>query len=92
MAGQTRGQHALVCLPTIPLLSLPLLAALLLALRHGAPTSRGAAGVRPGSPRADSQRRFMRRIASTIGAPWYTIAIGAVTVSGAMLGRRLLRW
>ncbi|MEX2035399.1 MAG: NrsF family protein [Xanthobacteraceae bacterium] len=90
------GDNSLICLTAIPLLSLPLLAAMLLALRHGAPTSRGAAGAAAGliagglaaalyaTQCIDDSPLFV--------ATWYTIAIGAVTVLGAALGRRLLRW
>lgn len=90
------GDNSLICLTAIPLLSLPLLAAMLLALRHGAPTSRGAAGAAAGliagglaaalyaTQCIDDSPLFV--------ATWYTIAIGAVTVLGAALGRRLLLW
>jgi len=90
------GTKSLICLTAIPLLSLPLLAALLLALRQGAPTSRGAAGAAAGlvagglaaalyaTQCIDDSPLFV--------ATWYSIAIGAVTALGAVLGRRLLRW
>jgi hypothetical protein len=90
------GSNSLICLTAIPLLSLPLLAAVLLALRQGAPTSRGAAGAAAGlvagglaaalyaTQCIDDSPLFV--------AVWYTIAIGVVTVLGAVLGKRLLRW
>lgn len=90
------GSNSLVCLTTIPLLSLPLLAALLLALRHGAPTSRGAAGAAAGLAAGGLSAALYATHciddSPFFVATWYTIAIGTVTVSGAMLGRRLLRW
>ncbi len=90
------GRNSYICIIAIPLLSLPLLAAMLLALRHGAPTSLGAAGAAAGlvagglaaslyaTQCVDDSPLFV--------ATWYTIAIGAVTVLGAFLGRLLLRW
>lgn len=90
------GSNSLVCLTAIPLLSLPLLAALLLALRHGAPTSRGAAGAAAGLV-AGGLAAALYAMQCTDDSPlfvatWYSIAIGVVTVFGAVLGRRLLRW
>jgi hypothetical protein len=90
------GDNSLICLTAIPLLSLPLLAAMLLALRHGAPTSRGAAGAAAGLV-AGGLAAALYATHCTDDSPlfvatWYSIAIGAVTVLGAVLGRRLLRW
>lgn len=90
------GSNARICLTAIPLLSLPLLAALLLALRHGAPTSRTAAGAAAGLV-AGGLAAALYATHCTDDSPlfvatWYSIAIGAVTVLGALLGRRLLRW
>lgn len=90
------GSNSRICLTAIPLLSLPLLAALLLALRHGAPTSRGAAGAAAGLV-AGGLSAALYATHCTDDSPlfvatWYTIAIAAVTVLGAILGRRLLRW
>lgn len=90
------GTNSLICLTAIPLLSLPLLAALLLALRQGAPTSRGAAGAAAGLV-AGGLAAAIYATECIDDSPlfvafWYSIAIGAVTVLGALLGRRLLRW
>ena len=90
------GSNAGICLTAIPLLSLPLLAALLLALRHGAPTSRAAAGAAAGLV-AGGLGAALYATHCTDDSPlfvafWYSIAIGAVTVLGAVLGRRLLHW
>ena len=90
------GSNSLVCLTAIPLLSLPLLAAMMIALRQGAPTSHAAAGAAAGlvagglaaalyaTQCIDDSPLFV--------ATWYSIAIGAVTILGAALGWRLLRW
>lgn len=90
------GDNSLACLTAIPLLSLPLLAALLLALRHGAPTRHGLAGAMAGLV-ASGLAAALYATQCTDDSPlfvatWYSIAIGAVTVLGAVFGRRLLRW
>ena len=90
------GSNSFVCLTAIPLLSLPLLAALLLAMRHGAPTSPGAAGAAAGLV-AGGLAAALYGLQCIDDSPlfvavWYSIAIAAVTVLGALLGRRLLRW
>ncbi len=90
------GNNSLVCLTAIPLLSLPLLAATLLALNRGAPTSRSAAGAAAGLI-AGGLAAALYATQCTDDSPlfvaaWYSIAIGAVAVLGALLGRRLLRW
>jgi hypothetical protein len=90
------GDNSLVCLIAIPLLSLPLLAALLLALRHGAPMQHGLAGAMAGLV-AGGLAAALYAMQCTDDSPlfvatWYSIAIGVVTVFGAVLGRRLLRW
>lgn len=90
------GANSFICLTAIPLLSLPLLAALLLALRHGAPASGGAAGAVAGLAAGG----FAAALYATqcvddsplFVATWYTIAIGAVAILGAVLGRQVLRW
>ena len=90
------GDNSFICLTAIPLLSLPLLAAMLLALRHGAPTLRGAtgaaAGLVAGGLAAGLYATQCIDDSPLFVATWYSIAIGAVTVLGASLGRRLLRW
>lgn len=90
------GSNSLICLTAIPLLSLPLLGVLLLALRHSAPTSRAAAGAVAGLV-AGGLAAALYATHCTDDSPlfvafWYSIAIGAVTLLGAVLGRRLLRW
>ncbi|MDO8877230.1 MAG: NrsF family protein [Pseudolabrys sp.] len=90
------GSNALICLTVIPLLSLPLLAALLLVLRRGAPTSRAAAGAVAGLV-AGGLGAALYATHCTDDSPlfvavWYSIAIGGVTVLGAALGRSVLRW
>lgn len=90
------GGNALFCLFFVPLLSLAPLAALLFILRNGAPenpTSAGAAaGLAAGAIAAAIYAWHCPDDSPLFLATWYTIAIGAVTAVGALLGRRLLRW
>jgi hypothetical protein len=90
------GSMSMMCVTAIPLLSLPLLATTLLALRQGAPTKCGTAGAVAGLV-AGGLAAALYGIQCIDDSPlfvatWYTLSIGAVTALGAVLGRRLLRW
>ncbi len=90
------GRNALLCLVSIPLMAAPILVALLVAVRRGAPTRPAVAGAAVGL------------LAASLGATlyaahciddsplfvfvWYGIAITGVTALGAALGARVLRW
>jgi hypothetical protein len=90
------GHNAVFCLIVIPALSLAPLAAVLYALRRGAPTHPAIAGAVGGLLSAG--------IAATLYAShcpddsplflaaWYTIGIILMTGIGALLGSRILRW
>ena len=90
------GRNALFCLFFVPVLSLAPLSGLFWALKKGAPQSPAAAGASAGLAAGaiaaaiyawhcpDDSPLFI--------ATWYTSAIATVTVVGALLGRRLLRW
>lgn len=90
------GRSAAFCLFFIPVLSLAPLAVLILALREGAPEHPALAGAAAGLAAsaigaavyawhcADDSPLFV--------ATWYSLAIGLVTVAGALAGRRWLRW
>ena len=90
------GSNSLTCLTAIPLMSLPLLAAALVGLRHGAPTgpavtgaiagllSAGLAATLYASHCTDDSPLFV--------ATWYTIATALVTVIGALAGPKVLRF
>lgn len=90
------GRNALFCLFFVPVLSLAPLSGLFWALKKGAPQSPAAAGASAGLVAGaiaaaiyawhcpDDSPLFI--------ATWYTSAIATVTVVGALLGRRLLRW
>jgi hypothetical protein len=94
--GYLVGSNALLCLSVIPLLSVPTAAALLLAMRRGAPTQPRVAGAFCGLVAAG--------VAATIYAShcvddsplfvatWYTLAVVFVTCVTAGIGGRLLRW
>jgi len=90
------GRNAWTCLTSIPLMALPLLAAALLGLRHGAPTrpavtgaiagllSAGLAATLYASHCTDDSPLFV--------ATWYTIAAALVAAIGALAGPRVLRF
>jgi hypothetical protein len=90
------GSNSKVCMTAIPLMSLPLLIASLVGLRHGAPTrpaitgaiaglvSAGLAATLYASHCTDDSPLFV--------ATWYTIAAALVTAVGALAGSRVLRF
>ncbi len=90
------GSNSRTCLTWIPLLSLPLLAAALMALRRGAPSrpamagafagllSAGFAGALYASHCPDDSPLFV--------AAWYTIATVLVAAIGALAGSRILKF
>jgi hypothetical protein len=90
------GQNSSVCMTAIPAMSLPLLAAALVGLRHGAPTRPTLAGAIAGllsaglaatvyaSHCTDDSPLFV--------ATWYTIATALVTAVGALAGSKVLRF
>jgi len=90
------GSNSRVCLTAVPLLSLPLLAASLIGLRHGASTrpalegamagmlSAGLAATLYASNCTDDSPLFV--------ATWYTLATALVTAIGALVGSRVLRF
>ena len=96
MMMRLMGKNSWNCLTWIPLMALPLLAAALLGLRHGAPTRPAAAGAIAGLLSAG--------LAATLYAShctddsplfvvtWYTIAAALVASVGALAGARVLRF
>ena len=89
------GSNSRICMTAVPLMSLPLLAAALIGLRHGAPSrpaltgavagllSAGLAATLYASHCTDDSPLFV--------ATWYTIATALVTAIGALAGSRVLR-
>ena len=90
------GSNSRVCMMAIPLMSLPLLAAALIGLRHGAPArpavtgaiagllSAGLAATLYASHCTDDSPLFV--------ATWYSIATAVVAAIGALAGSRVLRF
>lgn len=90
------GQNWLVCLTTVPILSMPPLAALLIALKRGAPTSPERTGAVAGLVAA-GLGATLYAARCTDDSPlfvviWYSIAAGMVSLAGMLIGRWLLRW
>ncbi len=92
LMGQSNGQ----CLGFITLMSVPLLAVSLWALRTGASTrpmlSGAVAGLLSGGAAAVVYSVHCTEDSPLFYAVWYILAILAVAVVGALLGARLLRW
>jgi hypothetical protein len=90
------GRNWIHCLLAIPALSIPTLAALLYVLRDSAPSNPGLAGAVAGLASAGVAATYYASNCTDDSplfvATWYTLAIMLVTLAGALLGRRLLRW
>ncbi|WP_400769778.1 NrsF family protein [Methylosinus sporium] len=90
------GHNARACVLLIPLIATGPLAILMLALRRGAPsrpTLAGAvAGLVAGALAASFYATHCTDDSPLFVAVWYSLAIGIVTLAGAALGARLLRW
>jgi hypothetical protein len=90
------GHNALLCLGSIPLLSLAPLAAMLGALRAGAPrfpaTAGAVAGLLAGGMGATLYATHCTDDSPLFVALWYPIGIGLIALLGAAAGRRVLRW
>jgi hypothetical protein len=90
------GHTSRFCLTAISLMSLPLLAAALWALRRGAstrPTLTGAAaGLLSGGTAAAIYAIHCTEDSPLFYAFWYVLAILLATALGALAGRRVLRW
>jgi hypothetical protein len=90
------GSNSKVCMTAIPLMSLPLLAAALIGLRHGAPTRPAIAGAIAGLLSAGLAATLYASHCTDDSplfvATWYTIATALVTAVGALAGSRVLRF
>src|SRR5437879_11530362 len=89
------GNNSRLCRIAIPLMSLPLLAAALVGLRHGAPTRPAVAGAIAGLLSAGLAATLYASHCTDDSplfvATWYTIATASVTAIGAGAGSRVLR-
>jgi hypothetical protein len=89
------GSNALVCLTAIPALSLPLLIAALIGLRHGAATrpmlAGAVAGLVAGAIAATFYASHCVDDSPLFVTTWYLLALALVTFVGALAGRWMLR-
>lgn len=90
------GHNSRVCLTAIPVMSLPLLAAALVGLRHGATTRPALAGAAAGMLSAGLAATFYASHCTDNSplfvATWYTIGTALITAIGALIGSRVLRF
>jgi hypothetical protein len=90
------GNSSGVCSERILLLSLPILAAMLFALRRLAPVQPGYAGALAGLFAGAAGTMVYALHCDESAAPfvalWYTLGMAAVGAIGGLLGNRLLRW
>ena len=90
------GVNAKYCLALIPLLAAAPLASLLLAMRQGAPSSPGwagaLAGLLAGAIAAGLYATHCPDDSPLFLATWYPLAIAIVTMLGAAIGARVLKW
>ena len=90
------GHSIPVCLPSIALLSVPMLAGLILAMRRAAPVRPTRAGMLAGLV-AGCASAALYSLYCTVDTPlfyvlWYSTGVAIVTLAGAVAGRSLLRW
>jgi hypothetical protein len=90
------GANALHCLTVVPLFSLPPLAALIWALREGAPSYPALTGALAGAASAGVAATLYASNcpddSPLFVATWYPLATAFVMALGALAGRAWLRW
>src|SRR5882757_3509700 len=90
------GSNSRVCMTAIPLMSLPILAAALIGLRHGAPARPAVAGAIAGMLSAGLAATLYASHCTDDSplfvATWYTISTALVSTIGALAGSKLLRF
>lgn len=90
------GSNSKICLTLVPLMSLPLLAAALFGLRHGAPARPAVAGAIAGLLSAGLAATLYASHCTDDSplfvATWYTIAVALVAAIGALAGSKVLRF
>lgn len=90
------GRNWMHCLMAIPALSIPTLGALLYVLRESAPSNPALAGAVAGLVSAGVAATYYASNCTDDSpmfvATWYTLAVAIVTLVGALVGGRLLRW
>jgi hypothetical protein len=90
------GSNSKVCMTAVPMMSLPLLVASLIGLRHGAttrPALEGAmAGLLSAGLAATIYASHCTDDSPLFVAAWYTLSAALVTVIGALVGSKVLRF
>ena len=90
------GSNSKICMTVIPTLSLPLLVAALIGLRHGAPArpalSGAIAGLLSAGFAATLYASHCTDDSPLFVATWYTLATALVAALGALLGSRMLKY
>lgn len=90
------GNNAMLCLTFIPLIGIGPLAALLLALRHGAPNTPslagGVAGLVAGGLAATFYAAHCTDDSPLFVATWYPLAILLLAAIGALCARFVVKW
>jgi hypothetical protein len=90
------GSNSKICMTVIPTLSLPLLVAALIGLRHGAPArpalSGAIAGLLSAGFAATLYASHCTDDSPLFVATWYTLATALVAAVGALIGSRMLRY
>ena len=90
------GDEPLACFALVSLLSLPILAGALWALRHGAPTRPGSsgamAGLLAGGTTAALYTLHCPEDSLLFVVAWHVPAVALVAAIGALLAGKLLRW
>jgi hypothetical protein len=90
------GQDPLACFICVWLLSMPILLAALLALRHGAPSQPGRAGAMAGlfagAVAAALYTLHCPEDSLLFVAAWHVPAVALVAAVGAAIAGRMLRW
>jgi hypothetical protein len=95
-AAKLVGSNALHCLTLIPLMSIPPLSALIVALREGAPARPAWTGALAGAAAAGLAATIYATNCTDDSplfvATWYPLATLVVVAAGALAGRRFLVW
>lgn len=90
------GSMSMACVTNIPLIAAAPLAALMVALKRGAPSSPALAGALAGLLAGAMAATFYAANcpddSPLFVAVWYPIAIGIVVLAGAAIGSRALKW
>ncbi len=90
------GNNSRICMTAIPIMSLPILAAVLIGLRHGAPARPAITGAIAGLISAGLAATLYAAHCTDDSplfvATWYSIATALVVAVGALAGAKVLRY